>query len=108
MLSLKHVQNDLCTFLRAVFGQCVDLKKIRAETTSKYFLEQISFYIYEIYREFFDVFRILLTKELQCRHQSLSTDKTAGNFRIYLYALYQIKKTTTTHITYLFKTKQTA
>jgi len=52
MLSSKHVQNDLCTFLRAVFGQCVDLKKIRAETTSKYFFEKMLFYIYEIYREF--------------------------------------------------------
>jgi hypothetical protein len=52
MLSSKHVQNDLCTFLRAVFGQCVNLKKISAETTSKYFLEKMSFYIYEIYREF--------------------------------------------------------
>ena len=65
----------------------------------------MSFYIYEIYREFFDVFRILLTKELQCRHQSLSTDKFAGNFQIY--ALAKIK-TTTIHITYLFNTEQTA
>jgi hypothetical protein len=51
MLSSKHVQNDLCIFLRAVFGQCGELKKIRAETTSKYFFEKMLFYIYEIYRE---------------------------------------------------------
>jgi hypothetical protein len=67
ILSSKHVQNDLCTFLKTVFGQCVDLKKIHAETTSKYFFEKCQFYIYEIpvYIENFDVFRILLTKELQ-------------------------------------------
>jgi hypothetical protein len=40
-----------------------------------------------------------------CRHQSLSTDKFAGNFQIY--ALAKIK-TTTIHITYLFNTEQTA
>ena len=47
MLSSKHVQN----VLRAVFGQCGELKKIRAETTSKYFFEKMLFYIYGIYRE---------------------------------------------------------
>jgi hypothetical protein len=47
-----HKSLSSAAFLRGVFGQCVHLKKIHAETTSKYFLEKMSFYIYEIYREF--------------------------------------------------------
>ena len=70
MLSSKHVQNDLCTSLRVVFGQCVDLKKIRSETTSKYFF----LHIYKIYREFwrffFNTFELKNYNRTGCRNQS--------------------------------------